>query len=111
MACSGFQTLAVVSHDAEAEDTSEHRKGYKAKIKSLFLNKDGPGNASGKPSSSHAEHSAPACAMLRLLCILRRCRVAAVLRWQQLVPASVSRWEVQADLQCSTDIKQGAGSS
>ena len=45
--CSGCHTMAVVAHDAEAEDTEERRRGYKAKLKSLFTT-GGAGGASGR---------------------------------------------------------------
>ncbi|MCJ1464004.1 hypothetical protein MMC07_002614 [Pseudocyphellaria aurata] len=35
VACSSCQTLAVLQHDAEAENTEERRKGYKFKMKSF----------------------------------------------------------------------------
>ena len=59
----------MVAHDAEAEDNPEHRRGYKAKIKSLFLNKDGPGGASGAGSallvSRICYQSLPPCARVQ----------------------------------------------
>ena len=45
--CSGCHTMAVVAHDAEAEDTEERRRGYKAKLKSLFTT-GGAGSTSGR---------------------------------------------------------------
>ena len=39
--------MSVVAHDAEAEDTEERRKGYKAKLKSLFTT-GGAGSVSGR---------------------------------------------------------------